>query len=233
MEFISATEMEKPRTAHELLPWVERTMDEIAKTKDGVSALRFLEGGCKQLSEEIYPLAIWAVTLDRPEHVKIEPKIGSQNHDAIVTTHDVDQPFHVEITQAHKGDQEYYRRLFLEREGWAPGPSHDVKKSGTKARGIVVEAGRTLASFEAVKRKSFELISDAIQRKLKKKYPPDIRLLVAFEDLAIAGSDDINAQLYEVIQVATQERVCPFTHIYLVGLSRKLLINWESENATR
>ncbi|MGY2221097.1 hypothetical protein ACW9IK_00235 [Pseudomonas gingeri] len=229
---ISESEIEQPRSAQDLLPWVEMRMDEIGQTKEGKDALRYLKGGCKQLAEEVYPLAIWASGLERPEHVTIEPKVGSQNFDAVVTMHDGNHSFHVEVTQAHKGDQEHYRRLLAEQQGWAPGPSHDVIKRGTKARGIEVEQGRILTSVEAVKRKCFELITDAIQRKLKKEYPVGSRLLVAFEDIVVARADRINEQLLEVVEAATEGRVCSFTHIHLVGMNRRLAVDWQNGRAS-
>jgi hypothetical protein len=232
MKKVAKSDMEKPRIAQELLLWVETTFDEIGNTKEGVSALRFLKGTCKQLAEEIFPLALWASKMDELQHFTIEPKIGSQNYDAFVSDgRDPEKSFHVEITLAHKGEQEYARRVFLAREGWAPGPALDLKKSGTKARGQLIEARRILTNLGSVKRKSFQMISDAVQRKLEKIYPSDTRLLIAFEDIVIARDEGINDQLHEVVQAATLKRNCPFTHIYLVGLSGRLLISWEREAA--
>lgn len=228
---MSKSEIEQPRSGQELLPWVERRMDEIGQTKEGTAALRYPKGAVKQLAEEVYPLAIWAFGLERAERVTIEPKAGSQNYDAIVTMDDANQSFHVEVTQAHKGDQEHYRLLLAELQGWAPGPSHDVIKCGTKARGIKVEAGRMWTSVEAVKLKCFELITDAIQRKLKKDYPVGSRLLVAFQDIVMARADRINEQLLEVVQGATEGRPCPFTHIHLVGMNRRLAVDWQNDRA--
>ena len=85
---MSKSEIEQPRSGQELLPWVERRMDEIGQTKEGTAALRYPNGAVKQLAEEVYPLAIWASGLDRAERVTIEPKAGSQNFDAVVTMHD-------------------------------------------------------------------------------------------------------------------------------------------------
>ena len=228
---MSKSEIEQPRSGQELLPWVERRMDEIGQTKEGTAALRYPNGAVKQLVEEVYPLAIWASGLEGAERVTIEPKAGSQNHDAVVTMHDANQSFHVEVTQAHKGDQEHYRLLLAELQGWAPGPSHDVIKRGTKARGIEVETGRMWTSVEAVKLKCFELITDAIQRKLKKDYPFGSRLLVAFQDIVVARADRINEQLLEVVQAATEGRPCRFTHIHLVGMNRRLAVDWQNDRA--
>lgn len=228
---ISESEIEQPRSAQEMLFWVERRLDEIGQTKEGTAALRFPKGAVKQLVEEVYPLAIWASGLERPEQITIEPKAGSQNYDAVVTMHATNQSFHMEVTQAHKGDQEHYRSLLAELQGWAPGPSHDVIKRGTKARGIEVEVGRMWTSIEAVKLRCFELINDAIQRKVKKDYRFGSRLLVAFQDIVVARADRINEQLLEVVQAATEGRPCPFTHIHLVGMSRRLAIDWQSDKA--
>lgn len=81
-------------------------------------------------------------------------------------------------------------------------------------------------SVEAVKRKCFELITKAIHRKMK-DYPEGSRLLVAFQDIAVAREDRVNEQLVAVIRAATEGRDCPFTHIHLVGMNRKLAIDWQ------
>jgi hypothetical protein len=229
LKMMSESEIEQPRSAQELLSWVESRMDEIGQTKEGTAALRYPKGVVKQLAEEVYPLAIWASGLERAEHITIEPKAGSQNYDAVVTMHATNQSFYMEVTQAHKGDQEHYRRLLAELQGWAPGPSHDVIKRGTKARGIEVEAGRVWTSVEVVKLRCFELITGAIQRKLKKGYPFGSRLLVAFQDIVVARTDRINEQLLEVVEVATEGRACPFTHIHLVGMNRRLAVDWQND----
>lgn len=57
---LTPEELQKPRTAATLLPWVEQKIEEIGSTEDGKRAIRFREGLAKALVEEVLPLGIFA-----------------------------------------------------------------------------------------------------------------------------------------------------------------------------
>lgn len=230
MKYISAEVMEEARLASDLLPWARSAIEEVAQKDGGMQALRHLQGGCKELIEELYPLAIWGAWLTLPDQVVVKPKIGSQNYDAIVTDKRGDlETFYIEVTQAHKGESEHLRRLHLEREGWSPGPSLDMIKIGTKAKGLTVKAGRLLTTLEGAVRQAETLVREAVQRKIRKNYPESTRLLVAFEDVIVVKAESIEQRLRETVEHSINGQHCPFSHIYLVGMSQKLLIIWTAE----
>ncbi|POA45259.1 hypothetical protein C1894_01570 [Pseudomonas sp. FW305-3-2-15-E-TSA2] len=56
--------------------------------------------------------------------------------------------------------------------------------------------------------------------------------LIRFEDIVVARADRINEQLLEVVEAATEGRVCSFTHIHLVGMNRRLAVDWQNGRAS-
>lgn len=232
MQYVSVEEMEMCRLGSELFSWVEGKIEEIAQKKGGTRALRLHEGGCKELIEEVFPLAIWVSRLDTPEQVLVKPKIGSQNYDALVIDRraGTEESFHVEVTQAHRGESEFLRRLHLQREGWAPGPLQDMSKVGSKLTGLIVKAGRLLTTIEGSVRKSEALVFEAVQKKVGKCYPKATRLVVAFEDFIVAKAERIEQRLALTVERAVAGKECPFSHVYLVGTSRRILVLWEPES---
>lgn len=227
MPYISNEEIEKARTPAELLEWVTSSIDAIASTEDGIRAIRMRRGECKPLIEEIYPLARWAARFfeDRADCV-ITPKLGSQNYDAVVSLTNVDAytSLFVEVTQAHMGESEHHRLIHLQEHGWAPGPLSMMKKRGTEKVGLDVQPGRIVTTMEESIRITEQLITQAIQRKTKKRYEPTTVLLVAFEDFVISKEPAIERRLLDCMKEAAASEMHFFEGIYLVGMSGKLLI---------
>lgn len=230
MIYVSNEEMEEQRLASELLQWVTTKLDQLGGTEGFRAALTTGKGGLKELVEEIYPLALWGETLPNSHEVLLHPKIGSQNFDALVTdVRGVIEPFYVEITQAHKGYQEYLRKVHLESKKWAPGPSGTIKSTGTRARGLTVEAGRLLTTLDAVVQETEGLIEDAVSRKIQKTYPQFTRLLIVFEDRLIAREKGIEDKLRGAINRAVAGHQISFSHIYLVGSTQRLNVVWSND----
>jgi hypothetical protein len=127
-------EIEKPRSPHELLDWCSAKIEEIAACEGGKHAVRFGVGLCKPLTEEVYPLAMWATHCeDVDDGAVLTPRIGSQPFDAEVVDSSHDPPsYFVEITQAHMGQTEHFRMIYLEKEGWAPGPLSEMTRFGER-----------------------------------------------------------------------------------------------------
>ena len=229
MKYILSEEMEVPRMPSELYTWITNKIESIARQEGGTNSLRLLKNGCKELIEELFPLAIWASSQNDRERLIIEPKIGSQNYDAIVKHQSPTDPnvFYIEVTQAHPGETEYLRRLHLVNEGWSPGTFSKMVKEGTKKTGLTVKPGRVMTTSEESVLKTEKLIVEAVQKKFEKKYPFPTRLLVAFEDFIVSKHNDIESKLFFAIEQMVKEEVCTFPHIYLVGMSGKLMIEYE------
>lgn len=229
MTYVTKEEMEEPRLASELLSWVTTKLEEIGQIPNSRPAFTRLKGGLKDLVEEVYPLALWGNTLPNSHEVLLEPKIGSQNYDAVVTNvRGRIAPYHVEITQAHKGDQEFLRRLHLERERWSPGPSANLTRIGTQSAGLTVRIDRILTSLEQVVSDTESLIGEALVRKTQKVYPQSTRLVIIFEDSVVAAQDGIEEKLYKVVDRAVNTLACSFDNIYLVGSTQRLNIVWSN-----
>jgi len=227
MIYVTKEEMEEPRLASELLQWVTSKLEEIGQIEGSRPAFTRLKGGLKELVEEIYPLALWGDTLPNSHEVILEPKIGSQNYDAVVTdTLGRFAPYHVEVTQAHKGDQEFLRRLHLERERWSPGPSLPLKRNGTQSTELKVVVRRILTSLDQVVSDTEGLIEEAILRKTKKVYPESTHLVIFFEDMVVSAHEGIENKLCAVIERAVDKQACSFVSIYLIGSTQRVNVVW-------
>jgi hypothetical protein len=228
MNELASEELEAPRSAGKLLPWVERRMEDIASTEEGKHAIRFREGLAKQLVEEMFPLGIFAMHyFGDTEDVMIQLVLGSQNYDAIIADNrEPKLPFsYIEVTQAHEGQNERLRMLALEREGHVStlGP---VSKVGTKATGISVEVEEVALGHDDVRSREFSRVKDAILRKTGKCYPPDTALLVVFDDyISVKDDEDLNA-LRECVQ-ALLPQLSKFRWLGVVGWSKRTYIAFD------
>lgn len=232
MKYISKEEIEKPRNGKELLIWVEGKIEEISKEAGGRNAILHLKGGCKELIEEILPIAIWANQQEDPTLVTLEPAIGSQNYDAFVIDKQKEsKTYHLEVTQAHMGVQEHWRRLHLLNEGWAPGPLQEMKCVEKGPAGLKIKPGRMANTLEGLIRQTKDLIYKALDKKATKNYPTDTQLIVAFEDYLIYKSEGIEEQLKELACKFINKNTLPFTHIHLVGNSRRLIVTVKMRHA--
>ena len=135
---ISEGELTKERTSRELLDWAESTIRCIGSSVEGGRALRLPKELTKVLVGEVYPLEIFGVgKYSESKTIKLKPVRGNQKFDAIVrdiTTEPATLSF-IEITQAREGENEYLRKLVLEREGCVSLFGH-VTKKGTKKTGL-------------------------------------------------------------------------------------------------
>jgi len=184
-ENITEEELTKERASKGLLEWVEAKMDQIASTDKGETAIRLREDPLvKQLVEEVYILGIFASKkYGNTDTVYIKPIIGSQNYDAVVVdySHSPAQTSYIEVTQAHEGEVEYLRTVYLQKHGYVP-VTGSIKKIGTKKTGLQVSTSLEAESVDQAASREFQKIYDAIHRKEGKKYPPDTSLIVKFDD---------------------------------------------------
>jgi hypothetical protein len=206
----------------ELLTWVSKTCERIVNLRGGATALRLLEGTCKTLLEEIYPLAIFAAFryVDSP-NVRVRPVLGNQPYDALII--ESAGPIRLEITQAREEEAEYLRSRLLDERGWAPTTGR-VNKRGTKHTGLRIEIDRSATTAHLEIQKQLKLIHDRIAHKCKKAYAAGTHLLVMFEDSLVARAPDLMSALQSLKSHATD----PFAVIHLFGWSKKTYINWST-----
>jgi len=218
-------EIEASRRPQELLDWCSAKIEDVAGCEGGIHAVRFGIGLCKPLTEEVYPLAIWATYCeDVDDGAVLIPKIGSQPYDAEVQDPSHEPPsYFVEITQAHMGQSEHFRMIHLERRGWAPGPLSEMTRVGGRGS-LDVHPGRVLGSVDGYIHKTTELVTEAIIRKLNKDYKRPIILVVAFEDFILKNYESTLAALSEPMIGLLSATENPFEAVYLVGMSSYLVL---------
>ncbi len=228
MTIITPEELQKPRTAEELLPWVEQKIHEIGSTAGGKRAIRFREGLAKPLVEEALPLGIFASKFfqNSPE-VSIRHILGSQNYDATIQDRRRQQaPFSfVEITQAHEGENDLLRMVALERDGHV-NVLGAVQKRGTKNTGIHVEVENKAFEHSKVFQSEIRRVEEAIRRKSDKSYPPGTALLVVFDDY-ISIQDEADVEKMRNCILSLLPGRSRFRWLAVIGWSKKTFIEFD------
>ena len=143
-KFISKDEIEKERMPSELYCWLIQKVKQICATEEGLEAFRLQndEGNLiKKMVEEVAPLAIFAKKkFGDTDQVLLKPVIGNQNYDAIVTdkrTKPVTK-IYVEITQAHEGENDYWRRCELLKKGFVFSNAPVIKEGKGSIRTVSI-----------------------------------------------------------------------------------------------
>ena len=214
LETISKAEMILERTPKELLDWVEAKIEAIDE-----ESIRLRRGLAKQLTEELYPLAIFAFKkYGDNQMVRVKLIIGSHNYDAILTDNSSSPVLkqYIEVTQSHEGEIVHFRTLYLQEHGYAPITS-TKKKQGTKKTGIKVTA--QFEAVDAVESAEGEMqrVLDAIFKKEGKVYPPNAILVVMFDDGYMTRRIINNSTIDKIIQEKILSHDLHFDEIYLVG----------------
>jgi len=227
--FVTKEELETKRTPKELAMWIEKKLADLKEIPEAKEAVRLRKGLCKELVEEVYALSIYSnhVFGDRGD-VTILPVIGSQNYDAIIEENGKKKK--LEITLAHEGEQEYLRMLLLHREGRAPATG-EIKKTGSKKTGIVLEAECIARDADEIFRDQCELIKWAIERKIGKVYEEGTDLLVMFSD-AMGFREPVEFEkLKEFINNEMGPLVEPsgLGNLHIVGWSKDIRITWSRD----
>ena len=144
IEYCSQEEIEKQRTPSELWDWLIQKVNQICSTDEGRRAFRLQndkEKLIKKLVEEVAPLAIFGKQkFGDTDQVLLQPVIGPQNYDAKVIdkrTEPASEKY-VEITQAHEGENDYYRRCELLKTGHVYSYAPVIKKGKGKSRTVSI-----------------------------------------------------------------------------------------------
>lgn len=227
-EIISIEELTKKRTPLELLSWVKQKMEQIESTDEGEGVLRLHEGLAKQLMEEVYPLAIFGRRkFGNTQQVLLQPIIGNQSYDALVTDLRNKPPSlsYVEITQAHEGESDYLRRLVLQQQGIAFGPSPPIKK-GTKKKGLQVSTPVKAVNFSIVARDEQQRIIDAAKRKAGKDYPTNTSLVIMFNDDFPFRQHVNDSNLATFVKEHILNLDLRFSTLYLIGWREEVFLEF-------
>lgn len=216
MKNLTKEMLETPRTPKQLHSWVSDTIERIGSTSEGKSAIRLKKGFAKELIEELFPLGLFAIKHFGPNsEVTITPVIGSQNYDAIVHG-DEENITHVEVTQAHEGENDHLRMLELDQKGGvsATGP---VTKKGTKKKGFSISVDSTARYSPGIKDEEFERIRQATIRKSGKPYPSKTALVVIFSEHLLMNKTEDMAELNKLIVDELLPQLQNFKLVAFVG----------------
>ncbi len=210
-ELVTREELTCARTPADLRKWCDEKFKELKHVSGGREAVNKRIGLCKEFVEEVYPLSLYAERAYAGRGgVMIEPVLGNQNFDAVITpTSSDDKAQKVEITLAHEGENEFLRRLMLVDHGYAPAFGA-IQKSGTKRTGIVVSAEPVAIPVDSFLPERFRLIQEAFDKKAAKDYEHGTDLVILFDDIGPFGEPNDQRLLEEFLN----ERIAPKIGIF-------------------
>lgn len=193
-------------------------MDQICSTDEGRRILRLQKGFAKQFIEEVYPLALFGHRkFGNANGVILQPVIGNQHYDAVVTdlrTNPASQSF-LEITQSHEGQDNYWRRHELYKEGRVF-PYAPVVKTGTR-KSRVVSIPPEATSVERRVEGELAMIVAAAKRKEGGDYPLNTSLVLVFDDAPPFQKVMGNERLDGFVRRNIMSLGLRFSMLYLVG----------------
>ena len=216
---ISEEELTKKRTPSELHSWVNRKIEQIGSTDEGLEALRLHKGFAKQLMEEVYPLALFGFRkFGNTDQILMQPIIGNQSYDAVVIdlrTKPASQSY-VEITQSHEGENEYLKMRALHEQGFVF-KYGIVSKTGTQKTGLKVSVEAEAVEVTKMVENELGRILDAAKRKAGKKYLVNTSLIIIFDDMFHFQEVIDNAKLDNYVSTHILNLDLKFSTLYLVG----------------
>ncbi len=217
-EPISKEELTKERTPSELWDWLIQKVKQICSTDEGRKDFRLQKGLLKQLVEEIAPLAIFGKhKFGDTDQVLLQPVIGNQNYDALVTdlrTKPASDTY-IEITQAHEGEDDYWRRCELLEKGIVFSNAPVIKTGKGKNRTVSIPPEATPVE-ERVKNE-LDRIFVAAQKKEHITYPANTSLVIFFDDTPPFQEVIDNEKLDSFINTKILNLDLRFSSLYLVG----------------
>ncbi|UCD08247.1 MAG: hypothetical protein JSU79_07775, partial [Dehalococcoidales bacterium] len=210
----------------ELQDWLMQKVKQICSTKEGLEAFRLQKGILKKLPEEIVLLAIFGIQkFVDTDQVLLKPVIGSQNHDAIVTdfrTKPASKGY-IEITQAHEGENDYFRRCELLKTGFVFSNAPVIKTGKGKNRKVSILPEAT--SVEEGVKNELNRIVEAAKKKACKEYPVNTSLIIFFDDMTLSN-EKLDVLNYPKIDDFVNNDILTldmrFSHLYLVGEAKEV-----------
>jgi len=217
-ERVSHKELTKQRTPSELYGWLIQKVQQICSTDEGKKDFRLQKGLIKQLEEEIVPLAIFGKhKFGDTDQILLQPVIGNQNYDAVVVDLRTKPAYqtYIEITQAHEGENDYWRRCELLKKGNVPSYAPVIKKGTKKNRTVSIPPEAT--SVEERVKNELDRILVAAQNKEHIDYPANTSLIIFFDDTPPFQEVIDNEKLDRFVNEKIVNLDLRFSALYLVG----------------
>lgn len=180
---LTKQELETPRSAADMLAWVDATHGRF-NTKKLKAEAREGKHFAKELVLEARPMAIFAYRYFKASpQVFITHLVGNQNHDGIVEDRrsHPDSIRYLEVTTTLKTYEDSLRMEILNKQGHvaAYGP---VTAEGPRHRRISIKAEGLAREHEAIRADHLVLVRQGVERKAKKEYDKNTVLIVAVDD---------------------------------------------------
>lgn len=139
---LTREELETPRTAANMLPWVYSAVDRFSATKELRAAAREGKLLAKELIHEALPMALFAYRhFEASQRVIVRHILGNQSYDAIVED-SREHPGPVQYIEVTVSDWDYIEALraeLLNRDGHAPAYT-EVTAAGPKTNRTELKA---------------------------------------------------------------------------------------------
>lgn len=206
-----------PRSYDELERWVAGIIKAIPESDAGREWIRLDDRVGKRLREEVFPFRVFARSVLAGRDVRISFPADSGTCDALVDLQENGNPrqIRIEIVNAIDGRDEKLRMEHLTRAGTVSVSGEIEKvKLGPGRYNYKIEVQPAAARRDDTVRKFSELVSSAVDRKLRNAYPAGTWLVVAFDPIALPRLED-----YELMAAIAQQRAknSAFERVYLVG----------------
>lgn len=223
--FLSADEMTKRRTPRELDDWVKMIFERYRESSKAKAYLRLGNGLCKQLLEEVWPLALLTKQLFGDSNLVVcKPVLGNQNYDALIEDDRGDVPMRikVEFTIAVDGYDDHLRMEVLNDKG-SVNTYGDISVSGTKNTHHKIDIVPSGRDGDELKSNAVRLITEALRRKADRTYGLNCWLCVKFDDrIWVRNRDDLETIQASVFLVKRALNL-DFAKVFIVGSSGELL----------
>jgi hypothetical protein len=223
--FLSAEVITKRRTPRELKEWVSTVFDRYRESDEAKAHLRDKKGLCKQLVEEVWPLALLAKQFfGDTDKVFCQPVLGNQNYDALIEDGRCEAPIQikVEFTIAIDGYDEHLRMEVLNERGRVSAYG-EVSVSGTKHTGHKIDiepSGRDRHQLAGV---AVGVLTEALRGKADRPYGLNHWLCVMFDDRVLIPNKDDLEVIRASMLASRQALTLNFAKVFIVGKSGELL----------
>ncbi|MBI2917799.1 MAG: hypothetical protein HYY01_07360 [Chloroflexi bacterium] len=233
-EHVSNQELQKARTPSELWDWLIQKVDQICSTPEGIQDFRLQKGLIKQLVEEVRPLAIFGEhKFGDTNQVHLQPVVGNQNYDAVVTDSRTEphSTSYLEVTQAHEGENDYWRRCELLRKGFVFPYATVIKQGTNKNRTVSVPPEAT--SVEERVKTELRRILIAAQKKEHRDYPANTSLVIFFDDTPPFQKVIDHERLDVFVRGEILNLDLRFAKLYLVGEAKGVFREYSTYEGSR
>ncbi len=209
---LSKDELEKPCSADKILVRAQ-TWHRRFKTKELRAAAREGKYSAKELTEEAYPIALFAhCYYQASPKVTITHLIGNQPYDATVADNrKKPAPIRfIEVTVSDKDYEDSLRMELLNRDGRVP-LYGGVKVKGPKGRRTKLEPTGEfcldIADVDKIREDHIDKVTKAVEKKAGNQYQPDTALVVRVADIMPSRNED--AKYIAALNAVAKNRLVP------------------------